>query len=328
MRGGIMALIKGDRIYLGAIEEDDSLLVWEWLNEFEVRRSGYGECPLPESRLETGRWIEEINSHAHSGLLAIRRIAENDLIGIMTIRKLSWVSRSVRFGILIWPPPLWNQGLCTEARRIFLDYAFTQLGMRRVFGSFADFNAASRRSHEKLGAHISAEAYEAVFLDNRYSNRCHYTYHREDYCQPPEPENVFAKGDVAPEQHILRDYQRILQDFYQISPCPDERMGYFKKNVFFSNERTQAALLTDPLPKSADLLFGSAVDADLASRAIAEGFEQLNLHRIQLCLPGTASAWKEEMIGLGFRYEGLLDGVCFANGRYFDLVIMGKLREE
>jgi RimJ/RimL family protein N-acetyltransferase len=324
-------LIKGERVYLGLMEESEAPYIHLWLNECEVRRLCFAECPLPVDMVKALEWIREMNGGPHSRLLSIKRIVEKDLIGFITVRKLSHISRGVRFGSLIWPPDLWSQGLGTEARKIFLDYAFNQLGFRRVFGDFAAYNEASRKSHEKLGAHISAQTKEASFVDGRYHDRFHYTYHREDYYQPYEPE-LANRSDAANNGFIWRDYDRLLQDYFNLPGVmtDDDRRATLKDKPHYIYDTGEACLLINDQRKNADMIFVPADYSELGRgliRMICEdAFTQFNLHRLQVCIPSSAASWRQELLDEGFADEGRLDGVCFANDRYFDIFFLGKLR--
>ena len=293
------------------------------------------ECPLPIGLEMTEKWIRQFNAGPQSYLLSIRTIDEDRLIGMFTLRKISWISRSLRFGSAIWPPDLWSQGLGSEARRIFLEYAFKQLGFRRIYGSFSDYNIASRKSHEKLGAEVSAQNLDAVYNDGCYHDTFHYTYARERFPgmelapTAPQPENPQM---INPE--LLKvDFDRLYQDFYGLPPIHDpSREEWLGGNPIFKASSGRVLLLPEFIKRSGDLLFFPAswksLQPELLSLAIEQGFNQYNLHRLQTCLPETAVACREILISHGFQLEGKLDQICFANGRYFDLLFLSKLQKE
>jgi RimJ/RimL family protein N-acetyltransferase len=49
--------------------------------------------------------------------------------------------------------PVWGRGLATEGSRALIDYAFGDLGLRRVWAQTMAVNAGSRRVLEKSGLH-------------------------------------------------------------------------------------------------------------------------------------------------------------------------------
>lgn len=326
-------LIKGEKVFLELMELTDAQTVREWLNEIEVRRLCFAECPLPVDITTAENWIKAMNNDPQSSLLSVRRIQERDLIGFITVRKLSWISRSVRFGSLIWPPDLWNHGLGTDARKAFLSYAFSQLGMERVYGGFGSYNIASKKSHQKLGAEITAITRESVFIDGQFFDVHHYAYQKENFSPSQFSEPPFPNPNKDQSVMLAKDIQRLYQDFYGLSPHNLEE--WMKNKIKIRNGFGAIVFLVDNIRKNADLLLFPdklSVDnpelSDLFKQAVIEGFTFLNLHRIQVCLPSTASSWKERMESLGFIYEGHLDKILYSNGRYYGLCFLGLLRPE
>ena len=57
--------------------------------------------------------------------------------------------------------PYWNQGICTEALQLLIDYCFNQKGFRTIWSDYFPDNPASGRVMEKCG-----------FRDTSTINRC------------------------------------------------------------------------------------------------------------------------------------------------------------
>ena len=327
-------LIQGKLTYLALMEKTEASTVQAWMNEPELRRLAWTECPLPVDLDQAGRWIEAMNRDPRTRLLAIRRLDSGESIGFTTLRNLSWLSRSMRFGNLIWPPSLWNQGLGTDARRAMLEYAFGQLGMRRVYGGFAAYNAASRRSHEKLGAEVTATLREAVYVDGRFHDAHYYVYRRESF---PGPWAAGGDDRPCPAADHRRRVQpaslakRTYQDYhgYPLDGSAEESWRRGKPGCLCAAGR--AVLLAEEIRRSAEVLFfprkPAALPADLIRRAVDSGFAGLNLHRLEACLPSGAAFWGQSLQAEGFREEGRLDQVIYADGSYHDLVFYGLIRE-
>jgi len=321
-------LIKGQSTFLELFEPADAAYVHTWMHEIELRRLAWMECPLPIDLAGAERWIREMNQDPRSRLLSVRRLEDNGPIGLMSLRNLSWVSRSVRSGIMIWPADLWNKGFGTDARRAFLEYAFKQLNLRRVYGRYAAYNQASRRSHEKLGGETTVTARDAVFVDGRFHDVHYYVYKRENYpgLEPaksePEP--------VSPPADQFGAVYRVYEDYYGLPRGEGEACDLWRRDkISRPMPDGEYVFSLHEIPQSADLLLlpanGDRCEPGLLDEAIATGFTDLNLHRIQACLPASAVSWLETFKSRGFCDEGRLDGVVFAAGRYLDLVFLGLL---
>jgi len=314
-------LIKGEKTYLEAFSEQDSLIIHDWMNQFELRRLAWTECHWPVTPEEARRFIQSLNSHEQSRLLALHESAFGRIIGFFTVRNISWVSRSLRFGCLIWPPKYWSQGLGTDARKAFLDYAFNYLGFQRVYGYFADYNTASRRSHEKLGARVTVTNREAIFMDGRYHNEHYYVYCRE-ILTGSQPESLIIKDD----DFSVEDLRRTYGDFYEVPASEEKFRAWLSHQLQFHQEDGDSVFLIDQVKRSADLLFFPVAPENFAAlieTAVAKAFKTYNLHRIQVCLPSSATQWRNLLIQKGFSDEGRLPAIVYSNGSYHDLCFYG-----
>lgn len=252
-------------------------------------------------------------------------------------RKISWVSQSARFGIMLWPPEQQGRGMGTEARRIFLEYAFRQLGFHRIYGDFESSNAASRKSHEKLDAVVSVLAREAAFLDGGYRNLCHYTYPRERFVA----DTGFSKGAGAPSDGALlsRDLERAWMDFCLLPDAtegPSARDGWVARlprclrgesAVVLQPEWPRRNATLFPFRRENDAWQPAPVDNDLLTDAVRKAFDELNVHRVQAFLPATAQGLIDQFKSLGFQNEGALDSILYSAGRFVDLAVLGRVRD-
>ena len=55
-------LISGTHTYLELMEPAEAATVRDWMNEIELRRLAWAECPLPVGLDDAERWIREMNS--------------------------------------------------------------------------------------------------------------------------------------------------------------------------------------------------------------------------------------------------------------------------
>ncbi|MFO1492749.1 MAG: GNAT family N-acetyltransferase [Kiritimatiellia bacterium] len=330
-------LIQGERVGLAALEPSAAASLHAWMHEPELRRLAFMEFNFPQPLEAAAAWIRDMNQDQRSRLLAVHRLEDQALIGLMTVRKISWISQSARFGIMLWPPDQQGKGLGTEARRIFLDHVFRQLGFRRIYGDFASTNTASRKSHEKLGAVVSATARESTHMDGGYLSLCHYTYQRERFLNQPEPA---PRAETAATGRILtQDLERAWMDFCLLpdlteGPARREewigrlpRCGGGDEVVVLQSDwpRRNATLLS--FRREGDTWRAAPVASELLADAVRMAFDELNAHRVQAFLPSTARSQCEQLADLGFQHEGALDSLHYSAGRFVDLVVLGRVRD-
>lgn len=330
-------LIQGERVGLSALEPSAAPSVFGWMHEPELRRLAFMDFMFPQTQEAAAAWIRDTAQNPRARLLAVHRLEDQALIGMMTVRKISWISQSARFGIMLWPPDQQGKGMGTEARRIFLEYAFKQLGFRRIYGEFESTNIASRKSHEKLGAQVSVLLREATHFDGGYRNICQYTYARERFLNEPSSPPLAESAVTGPV--LAQDLERAWMD---VCLMPDLTEGPGKRDEWVARlprcVRGESAVVLQPeWPRRNASLFSfrrvddawqpAAVDNDLLTIAVQKAFDELNVHRVQAFLPATAQGPCDQLKALGFQHEGQLDSILYCAGRFVDLAVLGRLRD-
>lgn len=147
-------LFRGELVRL-TTEEPDAYakmeIQWQKDTEFHSLMDGDPATVVSEKKLK--EWFEKRNEsslkpgrHAFS----IRALAEDKLIGFFglwvdLIHSEAWV------GIGIGEREFWNKGYGTDAMKLCLQYAFTELNVHRVSLGLMDYNPRALRSYEKAG---------------------------------------------------------------------------------------------------------------------------------------------------------------------------------
>ncbi|MBW5412564.1 GNAT family N-acetyltransferase [Pseudomonas sp. MAG002Y] len=112
-----------------------------------------GTLPSPYTLELAKHWIsnhERWFMEGRSLNLAVVLQEHAALIG--TISLSGFGSPHRKAGLAYWiGKAYWNQGYCSEAARVVIEYGFTTLGLNRIFGECFKRNRASIRVLEKLG---------------------------------------------------------------------------------------------------------------------------------------------------------------------------------
>ncbi len=93
--------------------------------------------------------------------------SDNKAIGSIGLHRNDLAEQSDEYELGYWiGKPFWGLGLIPEAAREILRYAFTQLGMERIWCGYYEGNVKSRRVQEKLGFkhHHTTEGIELSLL--------------------------------------------------------------------------------------------------------------------------------------------------------------------
>ena len=98
---------------------------------------------------------------------SIRTLAEDRLIGFIAFDSINWTDREAFVAIGIGERDAWGKGYGTDAMKIILRYAFTELNLARVSLSLLEGNARARRSYEKCGFKYEGRERQAWAYEGR-----------------------------------------------------------------------------------------------------------------------------------------------------------------
>jgi RimJ/RimL family protein N-acetyltransferase len=145
-------LFRGDLVRLTSEETQaiaQAFARWNLNSEF-LRLSDNDPAHLwSEKRLKEKAETRQDATHIIEFM--VRTLADDDLIGFVG---LSWSNPGqgdAFTGIGIGDPLRWGKGFGTDAMRLLLRYAFTELNLRRVSLSVMEYNPRAIRSYLKAG---------------------------------------------------------------------------------------------------------------------------------------------------------------------------------
>jgi RimJ/RimL family protein N-acetyltransferase len=129
--------------------EADAEIVARWSRDTEYHRLSDDHPAYPQSTKKAQEWLEHDSDGSFS--FVIRTLNDDRLIGGIGLWIESWAHGEAWVGIGIGEREYWSNGFGTDAMRLVLRYAFSELNLRRVsLGVFAD-NSRAIRSYEKAG---------------------------------------------------------------------------------------------------------------------------------------------------------------------------------
>lgn len=150
-----------------------------WIKDPEVTK--YLEigntCQTMESLRE---YVEKFNGK-NNYMFAIVVKPENIHIGNVTLQNIDWFHKYGTEGIMIGRRDYWGKGYATEARRVMLRFAFSELGLNKVVsGAFAE-NLAGISSNSKLGYQNEGLLRKQKLLNGHYMDEVRQGLLREEF---------------------------------------------------------------------------------------------------------------------------------------------------
>jgi RimJ/RimL family protein N-acetyltransferase len=147
-------ILAGKLVRLSAVDpEEMSKAFSRWNRDSEFTRLlNMSVRPLSSAKA-IQKWMEEFMGEASPTefFFTIRTLDENKLIGGLSLDVVDWAGRDSFVGIFIGEREYWGKGCGTDAMRLLLRYAFTELNLWRMSLGVFDYNPRAIRSYEKVG---------------------------------------------------------------------------------------------------------------------------------------------------------------------------------
>lgn len=170
--------IKGNKVILRALETKDMPYLLEMINDPEMERMVIG-WSFPTSEKQQLEWYNRIITDQKNFRFAIEY--EGEFVGVSTLVKIDWKNRSADHGIKLCNHTPKGKGIGTDAVYATMKYAFEELQLNRLYGSFLDYNIASQKLYEKCGWKIEGCYRQSVFKNNAYHDEWPTAILREEY---------------------------------------------------------------------------------------------------------------------------------------------------
>ena len=163
-------LLQGELVRLVAANaEKDAERFAQWSRDSEYARQLDSEPALPPSakraKEDIQKWME--NESPNNFGFMIRTLADDRLIGFIGLDGIRWTHGDTFVGIGIGDPEYRGNGYGTDAMRVILRYAFTELNLHRVSLNVFEYNPRAIRSYEKVGFVVEGRQRQFLNRDGR-----------------------------------------------------------------------------------------------------------------------------------------------------------------
>jgi RimJ/RimL family protein N-acetyltransferase len=177
-------LVRGERVYLRAVEPEDADLIHGWYAHADTARL-MGEWPRSRARRradadsatrEAGRdWFAYI----------ICLIADDRPIGRADVFEVDRVNGSAGFGMAIGEHDERGKGYGTDAVNAILDFCFGQLRLERVWLVTDSVNERAQHVYEKAGMVHEGRLRQAFYQDGVFQDDIRMAILRDEWAALP-----------------------------------------------------------------------------------------------------------------------------------------------
>lgn len=159
--------ICGKKVILRAMEPTDCELVREMFNDPELENLVVGWA-FPLSKFAQEKWYEN-----HYGDQDFRFIIEtpcDGAVGVATLTDIDWKNRMAVHGIKLANRERREKGIGTDTVMAIMRYAFDELGLNRLNGSWFAENIPSKSMYMKCGWKEEGIRRNYIFKHGKYRN--------------------------------------------------------------------------------------------------------------------------------------------------------------
>ena len=170
--------LKGEKVFLRAIEKEDMEFLREMINNPELERNVVG-WSFPISKYEQERWFESQIQNKNNIRYIIK--VDRERIGVVTITNIDWKNRKACHGIKLCNDKVKGKGYGTDAVMTIMKYAFEELQLNKLYSTILDYNIPSMNLYKKCGWLVDGVLRESTFKGNQYIDEMAVSILKKDY---------------------------------------------------------------------------------------------------------------------------------------------------
>jgi RimJ/RimL family protein N-acetyltransferase len=160
-----IVFLKGKKVTLRPLSENDAPLLAKWVNDPDVRQFVSNIYPKAES--SEREWIESLKKKSGTDIV-LGIVVKKKLIGVIGIHKIDRKDQIATTGALIGEKKYWGKGYGTDAKMAVLDYAFNTLNLCKIMSSVFAFNKRSLAYSLHCGYKIEGRLKQQRFVNGKY----------------------------------------------------------------------------------------------------------------------------------------------------------------
>lgn len=142
-------MLKGEKVVLRPVKEDDFQLFLNWFNNPDVLQ--YVAWYLPMTEMYERQWIANLSKPHSNKVVFVIVMPPGIPIGTCGLHSIDYHHQVATFGIVIGATAEQGKGYGYQAGKLLIKYAFEELNLHRLNSDVLDYNERSIKLHKKLG---------------------------------------------------------------------------------------------------------------------------------------------------------------------------------
>ena len=143
-------VLRGDRVLLRPMREEDAELIVRWRNDPEIRKWLFSTDPFTiESHLE---WFRQPKADRLDFVICLR---ESEYpIGTVNYTNIDFQNAKAEAGKMLGDQTQWGKGLAKESFRLWLAFGFEHLCLTHIYALTLSTNSTNIKLNEKIGFQV------------------------------------------------------------------------------------------------------------------------------------------------------------------------------
>jgi len=168
-------MIKGEYVYLRAIEESDLPQLMKWRNDPQLRKffRETDEINMQNQR----KWFDSVNAkNSPHKMFAIIKSDTDELMGACGLCYIDWINRSADFSIYLGYKDLYIDNLyAIDAANLMKDYGFSVLNLHRLWAEIYSLDEKKKIFFSQLNFTLDGTFRDTYWYDSKWHNSLFYS---------------------------------------------------------------------------------------------------------------------------------------------------------
>lgn len=162
-------MLKGNLVYLCALERTDLPYFMEWRNRPEFRKH-FREYREINSDMQNSWYEKKVLGDPGTIMFAIRSVKDDELLGCCGLCYINWVHRNSDLSLYIGKDYAYidELGYARESCELLFDYGFMELGLEKIWSELYEFDEKKITLYQELGMQIDGTLRNQYYYDGKW----------------------------------------------------------------------------------------------------------------------------------------------------------------
>lgn len=173
-----MSLFSGEMVKLTPPRVGDAAIMTEWYTDSEYLQNIDSDIAKQQSEAEIQK---QLNDGDDGFYFQIRLIADDRLIGFVTLFNFEWNNQTARLAIGIGDSENRSKGYGSEAIALIMNYGFNELNLYKINLDVISYNRRALKAYQRAGFQIEGINKRAIMRNQVRSDIIYMGIFQEDW---------------------------------------------------------------------------------------------------------------------------------------------------